>query len=322
MNQTFKNILVVQDAYRDSVEALEWAAKLVPPNGHVKILDVQPPITELWQEMFSIEYEETPVYHRKKSLSELARGVEFPNRDVTGQVRSGTPVAQIVREVLAGNYDLVIKEAYAKMTDFVFGSLDMRLLRYCPIPVWLAQPESNRHQCRRILVALNPEASEREMALNERLIRQASAIALGFNCKLSVVGAFQSHETVFPILDQDSLKRIEGYTKTAKRHARENLDSIIAKSVKEIDSANVILEEGPPDEVILNAVNTIKPELLVMGSVARHGISGMLIGNAAERVLRQVKCSVLTVKPSNFVSPIEPDNPREKVDFPKFNLAY
>ena len=44
--------------------------------------------------------------------------------------------------------------------------------------------------------------------------------------------------------------------------------------------------------------------LLVMGTVARDGVSGLIIGNTAETVLDVVRCSVLAVKPPGFVSPI------------------
>ena len=50
-------------------------------------------------------------------------------------------------------------------------------------------------------------------------------------------------------------------------------------------------------------------DLVVMGTVGRSGISGMLIGNTAERVLRKLPCSVLAVKPEGFVSPVRLDGP-------------
>jgi len=43
--------------------------------------------------------------------------------------------------------------------------------------------------------------------------------------------------------------------------------------------------------------------LIVMGMVRRTGVAGLLVGNTAERILRQVHCSVLTVKPDGFVTP-------------------
>jgi len=48
-------------------------------------------------------------------------------------------------------------------------------------------------------------------------------------------------------------------------------------------------------------------ELIVMGTVCRTGVAGLIIGNTAENVLRQVDCSVLTVKPEGFVSPVNLD---------------
>jgi nucleotide-binding universal stress UspA family protein len=41
-----------------------------------------------------------------------------------------------------------------------------------------------------------------------------------------------------------------------------------------------------------------------MGTVCRAGVPGLFIGNTAEKVLRHVSCSVLTVKPEGFVSPV------------------
>jgi hypothetical protein len=44
-----------------------------------------------------------------------------------------------------------------------------------------------------------------------------------------------------------------------------------------------------------------------MGTLARTGIAGLFIGNTAEAVLHQVNCSVLTVKPEGFVTPVKPE---------------
>ena len=37
-----------------------------------------------------------------------------------------------------------------------------------------------------------------------------------------------------------------------------------------------------------------------MGSIGRTGLRALLIGNTAERVLRRLPCSLLTVKPDDF----------------------
>jgi nucleotide-binding universal stress UspA family protein len=65
-----------------------------------------------------------------------------------------------------------------------------------------------------------------------------------------------------------------------------------------------VLRRGKPDNVIPEFVVSEGIDVLVMGTLARAGISGVLIGNTAERVLRKLPCSVLTLKPDGFVSPV------------------
>jgi nucleotide-binding universal stress UspA family protein len=59
--------------------------------------------------------------------------------------------------------------------------------------------------------------------------------------------------------------------------------------------------------VIIELAAAKSIDLIVMGTIGRTGIPGLFIGNTAETVLRQVHCSVLTVKPQGFVTPVRLD---------------
>jgi nucleotide-binding universal stress UspA family protein len=72
------------------------------------------------------------------------------------------------------------------------------------------------------------------------------------------------------------------------------------------DSYNVInpglhLLKGPAQKAIPVAVKNLQADLVVIGTVARTGVSGFLIGNTAEEILDHLSCSVLAVKPTDFV---------------------
>jgi nucleotide-binding universal stress UspA family protein len=41
-----------------------------------------------------------------------------------------------------------------------------------------------------------------------------------------------------------------------------------------------------------------------MGSMSRSGIAGFVLGNTAEEMINQLDCSVITLKPDSFKSPI------------------
>ena len=60
--------------------------------------------------------------------------------------------------------------------------------------------------------------------------------------------------------------------------------------------------KGQPYQVISGLAS--KSDIAVMGTLSRSGIDGLLIGNTAERILRQVDCSVLAVKPEGFRTPL------------------
>jgi len=63
---------------------------------------------------------------------------------------------------------------------------------------------------------------------------------------------------------------------------------------------------GVPSRELPAMARNIEADLVVMGTVARSGIAGVIIGNTAETVISELDCSVLVVKPEGFVSPVLP----------------
>jgi nucleotide-binding universal stress UspA family protein len=68
---------------------------------------------------------------------------------------------------------------------------------------------------------------------------------------------------------------------------------------------NIHLIEGDAGKIIPQAIQNLSTDTLVMGTVARSGIPGLLIGNKAEKILSEVQCTVLAVKPEGFISPVK-----------------
>jgi nucleotide-binding universal stress UspA family protein len=65
------------------------------------------------------------------------------------------------------------------------------------------------------------------------------------------------------------------------------------------------LVQGEPERALSHFIDRNGIDLVVMGTVARAGIRGLVMGNTAERVLQRLRGSVLAVKPPEFVSPVE-----------------
>ncbi|NKB72465.1 MAG: hypothetical protein GKR89_35765 [Candidatus Latescibacteria bacterium] len=72
----------------------------------------------------------------------------------------------------------------------------------------------------------------------------------------------------------------------------------------DVSAKDVHLLNGGPAFLIPDLVTRHNIDLVVMGSIARTGIPGMVMGNTAERLLEQVECALLVTKPGGYVSPV------------------
>ena len=83
------------------------------------------------------------------------------------------------------------------------------------------------------------------------------------------------------------------------------LDQLLQKYTLDDLKHKSHLVKGDASTVISELVSKKQADLLIMGTVCRTGIAEFFIGNTAEKVLQRVECSVLTVKPDRFVTPVK-----------------
>ena len=232
------------------------------------------------------------------------------------EVLMGTGFLEIIRNVLRNGHDLVIKAAEnPDLMERLFGSGDMHLLRKCPCPVWLTKPgEKPIYDC--ILAAvdfdLNTPNTE-EQDLNQHILDLSSSLALSKFAALHLVHAWDAvgELTVRTWSDNSNeaaLNYIKGERLCHQRgldHLRDQLKQQIGIEAYDYLSPHFHLQQGAAIKVIPEAAKQLKADLVIMGTVARTGISGLLIGNTAETILEQLQCSVLAIKPQGFISPVK-----------------
>ncbi len=83
---------------------------------------------------------------------------------------------------------------------------------------------------------------------------------------------------------------------------RQGMERLLAKLSLAKNRCHLVL--GSPEEAIPKFATREGIDLIVMGTVARTGIPGLLIGNTAEKILDSVECDVLSIKPEGFVTPV------------------
>ena len=271
------------------------------------MLDVIPPLPDDSKKLLEIappsKLQDLLTSQRLGELAKLATSVEKAGVEVSTKVLVGTPFIEIIREILGHGHDLVVKatEGRGGKTKRLFGSTDLHLMRECPCAVWIVKPSKTRKRLR-ILAAVDPDPSDEEnMRLNKTIMELATSLAALEKSELHIVHAWVLYsEALLRLL----VGKVDKLARDTRKTHRKWLDDFLDDYPIPHRKGRVHLVQGSSRDVIPVLAMKQRAELIVMGTAARTGLPQFLIGNTAEDVLNQVDCSVLTVKPEGFVSPV------------------
>jgi nucleotide-binding universal stress UspA family protein len=229
----------------------------------------------------------------------------------------GSTYLEVIRAVLSQHYDLVIKAA--ENPDFLerlFGATDMHLLRKCPCPLWLISPlEQYKHSQQNIMAAIDFDPIdfvEEEQHFNRQILDISASVAAADLSTLHVVHVWDAiAEGIISMWSDKSHQSLTEYIEEERLAHQQGLDALAAGMRQRIGAAaydylapKFHLSKGDARQIIPTMSKNLDIDLVVMGSVARTGIKGFIIGNTAETILEQLQCSVLVLKPQGFVSPV------------------
>jgi nucleotide-binding universal stress UspA family protein len=158
---------------------------------------------------------------------------------------------------------------------------------------------------------LVPLPSEHD--LNREILELAASLALSDSASLHIVHAWEalaermlvSRGGMSPEGAISYIQREQAHHRNELHRLAEKLRGWIGKDAYDYLSPRVHLPEGPAKVVIAPLAAELQADLVVMGTVARTGISGLIIGNTAEAILNRLRCSVLAVKPPGFKTPVK-----------------
>jgi nucleotide-binding universal stress UspA family protein len=319
----FKNILCVigTDLHGDSALARAYTLAVNNQAGLsvVQVIDEIPPNTKLMDRVMSpVNLQEKIVEAHRNGLRELVENLNS-QLEIHTEVLAGIAFLEIIRYVLRNSQDLVIKMSEeSSVMDPVFGSDDMHLLRKCPCPVWLVKPGSPESYDRIMAaVDVNDDYQSQELdtrrLLNQQILEMASALALSEFAELHIVHVW--HAALEITMRGDFINRPEAevvaYVEAERQHRKENLNVLMDETIGSLGQNTLDhikpethLLKGLPKNEIPEFARELKVELVVMGTVARTGLSGFFMGNTAESILNKLDCSVLAIKPPGFETPV------------------
>lgn len=314
----FKNILLVCDEKSVHEEVLQRTAWLAKANDAqvclVDAIDTAPgELAGLFGALpgaraYDLEFEVLE-FHRAR-LGRIAAGFRAEGIITTEFVLQGVPFVEIVRKVLRDGHDLVIKSAAgeAESGSLFFASMDLHLLRKCPCPVWVMQGQG-QPTYRRILAAVDPDPNDdRRDSLNRLIMDLATSLSRKDGSQFDLIHAWnlESEDTLRNSgMAKFSRREVDLLVEERRKRNQAMLDRLLQRYPESQPTREVHMVKGPARQVIPEFAQREGVDLIVMGTVGRTGIRGLFIGNTAEAILNQVRCSVLAVKPPGFESPVQ-----------------
>jgi len=237
---------------------------------------------------------------RRESDAKLKQTIDnlnAPDIDITSETLLGTPYIAITHAVQQEGYDLVLAgtRGLSNWAQVFVGSTARNLVRNCPSPVWIVKESHSPPP--KIVLAMTD-------------FSECSLIAARQGLQVAQQSQSQFHLLhVIEELDEELIKRSphgSPMRKDINDYAKQRLEAFVRLLAVDPGRVNLHLSLGTAWQEISRLVQHLRADLAVIGTFGRTGISRLLLGNTAEKVLETCDCSILAIKPDGFVSHVDP----------------
>jgi universal stress protein E len=302
MSRTDKILLITDSEMRRSA-ALQRAAALASGTGaslHLCLVDYRPTLAGLKYADASVMKVMVDIYMKTRLdwlQSERAALASAGIRAECSAVWGRPAEDMILAKVQELKPSLLVKDVQSvpALARLFFTPLDWELLRLCPVPVMLVNPQSERLP-KRIIATVDPvEAGRGAAELNDRVLQSARELASQCGAALHVVYVFT--------FDSPPVEGVAGVPVTAYARVRQELRTAHHKAFKRLMDSHKVPEdrrhfiEGPSTEAVIgDFASQHRTDLVVMGTVYRSAIDRFIFGSTAERTLSRLNCDVLALK--------------------------
>ncbi|MFJ2693118.1 universal stress protein [Pseudomonas sp. NPDC087336] len=296
MSQYQRLLLIINPALRLS-QAINHAAALAKASGaslHIAALIASWKLLSLLEEGDREKARECFLQDHRDWLKDQAKNLRGRGIEVTTEVTWVDDIQQdILDHVTEMQPDLLIKQVQHEpvLKRAFFTPLDWRLLRHCPIPVYLVG-EGGLALPRKVLAAVDaantePEGSE----LNERIIKQASGLALQCQAELHLLFACDISSAYLGDMGGGGLTLADLGNQLREELEKSFLDLADQYGVP-ADRWHFI--DGHPVSVLSEFAHAHSVDVIVMGRIQSRGLD-KLLGSTTEHILYQAPCSILAV---------------------------
>lgn len=214
------------------------------------------------------------------------------------KVTHGISWEQTILEAVSSGCDLVVvgprRQGAGLLDRIVYGSTTNRLIRQCPLPVWVVAPEAATGISHIVVPIDFSPASERCVAFADWLSHLANAECTAVH-SLEYKGFF----SLRPLPQTE--ESVEKFQEKARQDAEDKLRGFLGAK---IDQWKAVIDEDRIERALPRVVSQSGADLVILATQGAKGLPGILLGTTAEKVLSRCVASVLVIKPVGFEAPM------------------
>ena len=236
--------------------------------------------------LFTVNTEQSSEH---SSLDELRLASEQISMPTNFIVRQGNPELEILSELKAGIYNLLVIGARAHSTapaELLLGDTTNRIVRRTPISVLVARGTINN--LNKLLVCTSgPQAGF-------DAIRTGIKVSKHSDAKITLLHVSRAVPSMYTGLDQmgETLSDLLQTNTPTAQHLRDCASLLESEQI----DAEIELRHGTPTQEILRDIERNKYDLLIIGAAKRNSINRVLIDDVSIQLASKAPLPVLVVR--------------------------
>jgi len=206
----------------------------------------------------------------------------------------GNPREEIIHQAEALGVNVIMMGSGDKVRGdrFPLGVTAQNIIRGAATPVWIVRRGASQRM-KNILCPVDFSDHSRRALVN------AADLSRMFGAKLQVLTVAEKLPRVYrgmPLYVGRGNQRADWEERCRKE---------LEKFLRDIDLEGIMwnkeIRSGEPHGEVLKAAAEMRADLVVMGSLGRTGLTRILMGSVAEKVARELPCSLVMMKAQDMV---------------------
>ena len=285
-------ILLAVDGSEESYQATKTLSELSRPTQTIllHVLDVPKPayptmMPEVASELYTT-MERQMREEGERVLHRAATSLPMPAGPVSKRLELGKPADLILSVAQEQKVNLIVLggRGLGPIRERLFGSVSHRVLNGSPCPILVV---NHAHQPLRDLLLCVEEAYDADATL-----RFFSAMPFKSPPEITVLTVVPYSQPPWPA----DFRAGELIQEQLLLGAKDFVEGVVAKLSAAGYKAKARAVIGIPSVTILDEVASRRPDLLVMGSHGRKGITRLVLGSVSHAVLHRMPCPVLITR--------------------------